>query len=214
LNQEATQQATQAPVQSEHRTETVPPQPPRYVERAPATLADDPLRRSPVLASILALVPGLGQAYTGYVRLGFIHAIVVAALISFMAASAEGALIPLAALFLSFFWLYGIVDAGRRAVLVNQALLGRLDVDLPVALSDPGFRGSLPGGVAVMALGAVLLANTLFDVSLRWVEDWWPAAVIAFGAFLIYRSVQDRWTGQGRPGGLDTTTQESAGEEL
>lgn len=208
------QQPTQPPAENEPRAETYPPQPPRYEHRPPATLAEDPLRRSPVLASVLALVPGLGQVYTGYVRLGFIHAIVVATLISFMAASVEGALIPLAALFLAFFWLYGIVDAGRRAVLVNQALLGRLDVDLPEALSNPKLRGSLPGGVAVMALGALLLANTLFDVSLRWVEDWWPIVVIGFGAFLIYRSVQDRLVGQGSRGGQGTTAEESAGEEL
>jgi len=208
------QQPTQPPAENEPRAETYPPQPPRYEHRPPATLAEDPLRRSPVLASVLALVPGLGQVYTGYVRLGFIHAIVVAALIAFMAATSAGSLLPLAAIFLAFFWLYGIVDAGRRAMLVNQALLGRLDIDLPNTLGEPAFRGSLPGGVAIVALGAILLANTLFDVSLRWVEDWWPAAVIAFGAFLIYRAVQDRQPGASPAGARSQGVDERPADEL
>lgn len=214
MTQEVTQQETQAAVQSDRRTEITPPQLPPYDQRYPATLRDDPLRRSPVLASILAVVPGLGQAYTGYVRLGFVHAIVVAVIITFIAATSAGALIPLAGIFLGFFWLYGIIDAGRRAVLVNQALLGRLDIDLPEAVGEPAFRGSLPGGLAVVALGVILLADTLFDVSLRWVEDWWPAAVIGFGAFLVYRAVQDRQAEQGHPGRMEPSAPEPPADEL
>lgn len=164
----------------------------RAAHPAPASLADDPLRRSPFIAATLSLMPGLGQVYTGYTRLGFGHAIVAAVVLAFLAEGAHGAMQPLGTVFLTFFWLYGIVDAARRAMLVNQALLGRLHMDLPEALGEPGFRGSLAGGLTLVALGALLLSNTLFGVSLEWLEQWWPVALIGFGAFLAYRALQDR----------------------
>lgn len=162
---------------------------------APTPLADDPRRRSPALACLLSAMPGLGHVYLGYIRLGFVHAIVIATILTLMAAEALGPLITMASVFLAFFWLYGIIDAGRRATLINQALLGRLDLDLPETVGEPGLRGSIPGGVALIVVGVLLLSNTLFGVSLVWIEDWWPAAVIGFGLYLVYQAVRDRWAG-------------------
>jgi hypothetical protein len=169
---------------------------PRADYSAPARLADDPLRRSPFVAALLSLAPGLGQVYCGYTRLGFIHAVVVVLLFGFLALDVSDPLAAIGGVFLSFFWLYGIVDAWRRAVLVNQSLLGRLHLELPDAVGEPGFRGSLAGGISLVALGALLLSNTLFGVSLDWVEDWWPVVLIGFGAFLAWRALQDRRTEQ------------------
>lgn len=162
---------------------------------APPPLADDPRRRSPALACVLSAMPGLGHVYLGYIRLGFVHAIVIGTILTLMASEALGPLITLASIFLAFFWLYGIIDAGRRATLINQALLGRLDLDLPETVGEPGLRGSIPGGVAIVFVGVLLLSNTLFSVSLEWIEDWWPVAVIGFGLYLVYRAVRDRWAG-------------------
>ncbi len=165
---------------------------PYAAHQVPATLADDPLHRSPLVAGLLSLAPGLGQVYCGYTRLGFLHAVVVVLMFGFLALDLSDPLSAIGSVFLTFFWLYGIVDAWRRAVLVNQSLLGRLHLDLPEAVGEPGFRGSLSGGVALVALGALLLSNTLFRVPLDWVEDWWPMALIAVGAWLTYRAVRDR----------------------
>ena len=41
-------------------------------------------------------------------------------------------------------------------------------------------------------MGLILLANTRFGVSLDWIEDWWPVAIIAFGGYLAYRAVQEK----------------------
>jgi hypothetical protein len=194
-----TQQVAQTP--QTHQTPEPPSSPPPPA-RAPATLADDPLRRSPFLAGLLSLVPGLGHVYLGYTRLGFIHAAVVVLLLSFLAWAIPGPLITLAATFMAFFWMYGIVDAARRAMLVNQALLGRLELDLPAIGGEPGFRGSLIGGAAITLVGVLLLSHTLFDVSLRWVEDWWPVALIGVGVYLVYRGVQDRQREEQEDGGL------------
>jgi hypothetical protein len=127
----------------------------------------------------------------GYYQRGFIHAIVVSSLISLLAVDI-GPLDPLASIFLAFFWLYNIVDAGRRALLYNEALAGRTGIELPEDFKTPGLAGSVPGGLAIVAVGGVLLSHTLFGVSLEWLNDWWPAALIVFGVYLVARSVMSR----------------------
>ena len=95
------------------------------------------------------------------------------------------------ALFLAFFWLYNIVDAGRRAALYNQALDGIGNLEMPKDLELP-FGGSLAGGAALAALGVILLLNTRFDMSLAWVGEWWPLALVLFGGYLIAKWWQSR----------------------
>ena len=71
-------------------TETLPPQaaaprPPADPPAAPASQylsILDSRRKSPGLACFLSLMPGLGQVYVGYYQRGFVHAAVVAALIT------------------------------------------------------------------------------------------------------------------------------------
>lgn len=162
-----------------------------YVTVPAMNLAGDPRRKSPLFASVLSMMPGLGQIYVGYYQRGFIHAIVVSTLISLLAVDI-GPLTPLAGLFLAFFWLYNIVDAGRRALFYNEALAGRSGIELPEDFKTPGLHGSIPGGLAIVALGGVLLSHTVFGVSLAWVNDWWPAALILFGVYLVARSVMTR----------------------
>lgn len=168
------------------------PQPaPAYVTAPAMSVLGDPRRKSPLFASFLSAMPGLGQIYVGYYQRGFINAIVVSVLITLLA-SRLGPLTPLAAVFLAFFWLYNIVDAGRRALLYNEALAGRSGIELPDELNAPALRGSIPGGLAIVAIGGVLLAHTRFGLPLDWVREWWPAALIAFGIYLVARSVTAR----------------------
>jgi TM2 domain-containing membrane protein YozV len=148
------------------------------------------LYKSPVLASFLSIFPGLGQVYVGYYQRGFAHMLTMALCITLLA-SGIGDLTPLVALFLAFFWLYNIVDAGRRAALYNQALDGIGKVEMPQDLELP-FGGSLVGGATVAVLGVLLLLNTRFDMSLAWVGEWWPLALVGFGVYLIAKWWQSR----------------------
>lgn len=43
-----------------------------------------------------------------------------------------------------------------------------------------------------LQLDACSAANTLFNLPLEWLNDWWPMAPIALGAYLIYRARQDQ----------------------
>ncbi len=156
-----------------------------------APAVNDPRRKKPFLASVLSIMPGLGQVYVGYYKRGFIHAITVALLITFLAAGII-ALAPLVGLFLAFFWLYNIVDAGRRASLYNQALAGGTAVELPEDFKAPSLGGSIAGGAALIVIGLILLSHTLFGASLEWLENWWPVAVIGFGGYLVFKAMQEK----------------------
>jgi hypothetical protein len=179
------------PIAGTHPTAAAPV----YVTVPAMSLTGDPRRKSPLFASALSIMPGLGQVYVGYYQRGFIHAIVVSCLIAILTTEL-GPLTPLVALFLAFFWLYNIVDAGRRGMLFNEALAGRTGIELPQDFATPGLRGSIPGGLAVAVVGGVLLAHTRFGMPLDWVREWWPAALVFFGVYLVGRAIMDRSKGE------------------
>lgn len=149
---------------------------------------EDPRLRSTALATVLSLMPGLGQVYLGYVQQGFLNIMVVASLIALLASDA-GALTPLLALFLAFFWLYNMIDANRRAILLNQRLLGLAPGELPEDIT-PSLRGSIFGGLALILGGLVALAHVRFGLSLAWVQHWWPMAIIGLGIYLVWKAVK------------------------
>ena len=149
--------------------------------------------KSPALACLLSGMPGVGQIYVGYYKLGFIHNIVFGSTIALLASGTFDALTPGLGIFLAFFFIYNVVDAGRRETLYNLAVDGVEGIDLPsMNVSLPGFGGSLGGGAALMALGAILLSNTLFGLSLDWIESWWPVAPIVVGAWLFVKALRER----------------------
>lgn len=179
-----------------HSTE--PPQPPSYQQPSPQApqarpvAYNDSRRKSPLLAAVLSFIlPGVGQVYIGYYQRGFIHAIVFALAITLLTTD-MGPATPLGAIFVAFFFLYNVVDAWRRASLYNYALDGGSEIQLPDDFQMPGFRGSVIGGASLVVVGAILLANTRFGMSLDWIEDWWPAAIIIFGGYLVFKAVQEK----------------------
>jgi hypothetical protein len=175
--------------------ETIPP--PRLaeqVQRPPAGAGrrdfyDDPRRKSPVLALVLSMMPGVGQIYVGYYQQGFTNALVVASIIAVLSSNMAGGAEPLFGIFLAFFWLFNIVDAWRRATFYNNALAGIGPANLPEDFAVTSGRGTLAGGVALVLVGVIALSHTLFGMPLEWIEKWWPLALIGVGAWLIYPTV-------------------------
>ena len=176
--------------------------PPRLAEPTPrppvATgrrdFYDDPRRKSPVLALVLSLMPGVGQIYVGYYQQGFTNAIVAASIITLLSTEMIPGAEPLFGIFLAFFWLYNVVDAWRRAVFYNNALAGIGPAVLPDDFAVTKGRGTLAGGIALLLVGAVALSHTLFGVPLEWLDKWWPLAVIGLGAWLAYPSIAKKKT--------------------
>lgn len=155
-------------------------------------------RKSPMLAGLLSLLPGAGQIYVGYYKLGFVHNFVFGATVVFLAAAENTAFEPLApalGIFLAFFVIYNVVDAGRRATLYNLALDGVEGIELPnmdLDLSLPNLEGSIAGGVALIVLGVVLLSNTLLGIPLDWLAAWWPVIPLGLGIHLLRKALKER----------------------
>ncbi len=146
----------------------------------------------PFLAGFLSgFFPGVGQLYVGYYRQGITLAILFAGIITLLAGGNVSPLEPFLGITLGFCWLYGIIDAARRAQAVNRHLDGFGDEPLPADYAAPE-GGSVFGGAVLVILGVVALLHTRFGLSLDWLADWWPVALIAVGAWLIRQSRKER----------------------
>ncbi len=169
------------------RVPNVPPQP---------HMGSDPRQKKPILALVLSLMPGLGQIYVGFYQQGFVNIIVVASIIAVLTRGVPEYMEPLLGLFLAFYWLYNIVDAGRRAAFYNQALAGITDTPVPAEFKSLTEKGSMVGGIALVLLGIFFLSHTRFGMPLEWLEQWWPMALVLAGVFLLYQN----WSnGKNRP---------------
>ena len=83
--------------------------------------------------------------------------------------------------------------AGRRANLYNLALDGMEGSELPgMNMALPGLGDSIGGGVALTAVGVILLVNTRFGITLDWIEEWWLVAPILVGAYRLTKALQER----------------------
>jgi hypothetical protein len=153
---------------------------------------DDPRLKSPLLAAVFSLMPGLGQIYIGYYAQGFINIVIIASVITILADDA-GRLTPFLALFLAFYWLYNVVDAARRATLYNQAIEGVAPAEYLASIQLPDKGGSLFWGALLILVGAVALSHTAYGYSLAWLDRWWPAVFVLIGLYLIYKSIETRW---------------------
>ncbi len=163
--------------------------------RPPSSRAyhDDPRRKSPVLALVLSLMPGVGQIYVGYYNQGFFNALVAASIIAMLNSEVGRGNEPFLGVFLGFFWMYNVVDAWRRAVFYNNALAGLGPATLPEDFTiAAGKRGSLAAGAGLMLVGGILLSHTVFNVPLDWLDRWWPVAFILVGVWLAYSSLSGR----------------------
>ena len=170
-----------------------PGAPPAGQPQSAWTQATDPRRKSPGLAAVLAVAPGLGHIYLGFYSRGFLNATVIISIISLLAAvRMPEVMYPLLGMFLPFYWLYSIVDAGRRAAYMNHVLEGGKLEELPQEFTMPQPGGSLGGGIALIVVGIVLLIHTLFDISLQWLEYWWPLLPVCIGIWLVARALLDR----------------------
>lgn len=146
-------------------------------------------RKSSALATMLSIMPGLGQVYVGYYQQGFINVLVVGSLIA-MLNDGVGSLLPLAGFFLVFYWLYNMVDAGRRASFYNLVLSRKDPAEMETA-PLPDDKASLLAGIALVFFGSLFLGHTVFGFSMEWLEDWWPLGLVILGLYLIFQAVTD-----------------------
>lgn len=157
------------------------------------TVLFNPRHKSPALTSVLSLAPGLGQIYLGYYLRGFAHFAVVAITIATLAEGRiPGFMYPLLGIFLPFFWLYNIIDAGRRAAYYNTVLEGNDPEGLQPEFDMPQRGGSMIGGLALIIGGLFLLIHIQFGFSFQWLETWWPIIPVFIGIYLFVKGLWER----------------------
>ena len=154
----------------------------------------DPRHKSPALAAVLSVFPGLGQLYIGYYVRGFAIAAVFLMLVM-ISASNRDPVGPVMAMFAMFFWGFNIIDAGRMAALYNHFTAGADTIQMPQDFRLPKMGGSILGGAVLLAFGGIALSNTAFGYPLDWLEDWWPIFPLALGAYLLARGAMDYMAG-------------------
>lgn len=145
-------------------------------------------QRSPALATLLSMMPGLGQIYLGYYQQGFVNIAVIAGCITALSSDRFDGLEPFIALGMAFYWLFNMIDANRRAHHFNRVAAGLGAEQLPDDFPLPKARGSKFGGVALIAVGVLFLLDLNFDIPLDWLADWWPLALVLIGARMVWTS--------------------------
>jgi len=145
--------------------------------------------KSPVLAGLLSVVPGIGQIFVGHYQRGFTNIVVIAMTVAFLNWARPVPLDILGGFFVGFYWIYNIVDAIRLAHFYNAALAGDSPTDQAIL---PSRGGTVIGGVVLVVVAFVLVLHTNGVIPLDWLETWWPLIPLLFGIYLIYRGVQDR----------------------
>jgi hypothetical protein len=154
-------------------------------------------RKSAGLAAVLSMFPGLGQVYVGAFRRGFTYAGIFAGFIVLLSSGAARGIEPAVGVMMSFFYFYNIFDAARMANLFNDTMDGAALEELRRDfLAGVGQRGSIGGGIALLAGGLLFLMHTWFDIDLEWLHDWWPLLPIGFGVWLLWAGIRDRQKGR------------------
>jgi TM2 domain-containing membrane protein YozV len=143
-----------------------------------------PAQVSPGLAFFLGLIPGVGAIYNGQYGKGLIHAVITGLLISIIEAEA-GDVTPLLAFVLMAWWLYMPLEAYHTA---RKRLAGEpVDEFSSLVNMRSATSSRFPtGAVLLIALGTLLLLNTLEILRFRHIIRWWPALLIAVGVYMLY----------------------------
>lgn len=136
--------------------------------------------KSPGLAATLSLMPGMGQIYVGYYTAGFLNLMIVASIITVLNSSLTHNVEPFFGLFLSFFWIFNMFDAAKRARLYNEYQLGREEAKAPT-------DSPLVGGIILLLLGLVLTLTITFNMDLEFLAPVWPLAILAIGVYMIFK---------------------------
>ncbi|HYG65820.1 MAG TPA: DUF5668 domain-containing protein [Thermoanaerobaculia bacterium] len=179
-------QPSQQPPSPPYAAAPPPPSTPAHAILSPPAGTGDPLRRkSPKLAALLSVFPGLGNIYNGLYLRGFTFFAIFMGLIGM----AEHEEVFVAAIM--FFGLFNIIDAYRQATLINYGYaqdLGILDMpEVPKA-----GQGGIIAGVVLTLIGLFALLERFFSVNLEFLFDLWPAALMLIGLWLVVSSVRER----------------------
>jgi hypothetical protein len=146
--------------------------------------------KSPALAGLLSMFPGLGHLYLGLYQRAFAFAGAFIVSISF---SAHGRAETFFGPMIAFVWFFAIIDAVRQAKAINRGYVAAGGYAPSAQLRRAEGTASLTWGVILVGLGAIWLLDryNLLDRLLDAVPDWGgPVAFILLGLVLILTHVK------------------------
>jgi hypothetical protein len=158
-----------------------------YCEDCLATLVTTPTGTSggsnPGIACALGFIPGLGAVYNGEYAKALIHIAVFGGIIAMLSADVSDATQAIFIVSLVVFYLYMPLDAYRVAKARRQGeavspLLGATGANRPM------------GAFVLIALGVLFLLSNFGLLRSEWIARGWPVALIAIGAWMLFRRVQ------------------------
>lgn len=154
---------------------------PAYSRATPTAMPE----KVPMTASLLSVVPGLGNIYNGLYARGIAFFLIQFSLFRIAVATERDEDLALLIPSLIFFWLFNIFDAYRQALLIN--LGGGDRVGETLRRSEAG--GLLFPGLVLVGIGAIGAADRYLGFDLWHLFDHWPALILAAGVALVARAV-------------------------
>ena len=142
------------------------------------------LRRSnsPLVATLLSFVPGLGAAYNGQTSKAIVHFAIFASFFQ-LAIVTESVDFGLPLFVAGFFgtWLFSAVDAYRTAQLLRAGLAPDTEQDV---IARRLYGSPLAWSITLMVLGAIFLVHSIIGIRLP-VRQFLPVLLLLLGAYML-----------------------------
>jgi len=158
---------------------------------------------SPGLAFLLGLIPGVGAIYNGQYVKGLIHVVVLGILISIVSSGeASGGMEPLFGMMIAVWVFYMAFEAYHTA---KKRQLGQPvdEFSSIVPLRRQPGQSQFPVAPAfLIAVGVLFLLNNMGIIRFYQLIQYWPVALIALGAYMLYEriSTSESTSGSGPTG--------------
>jgi TM2 domain-containing membrane protein YozV len=142
---------------------------------------------SPGLAFLLGLIPGVGAIYNGQYVKGLVHVVILGVLISIVSSGSADGMEPLFGMMIGAWVFYMAFEAYHTA---RKRQLGLVVDEFSSIVPMRGRPSSFPAGpVALIGIGVLFLLNTLDIIRFSQLVHYWPVALIALGAYMLYERV-------------------------
>lgn len=152
---------------------------------------------SPGLAFGLGLIPGVGAIYNGQYAKGLTHVVIFGLFISILANGPDRGYTPLLALLMVGFCCYMPFEAYHTALRRQR---GQIEDEFSSLLPVHGSSRFPIAPVVLIALGALFLLHNLDMIDFeRWMR-YWPALLIALGAYMLIARMNASGSGSRTPG--------------
>jgi Domain of unknown function (DUF5668) len=163
---------------------------------------------SPGLAFLLGLIPGVGAIYNGQYVKGLVHVIILGVLISIVSSDSAGGFEPLFGMLIGVWVFYMAFEAyhtARKRQLGEQ--VDEFSSIVPLRASPASSR--FPAGpVVLIAVGVLFLLNTMDILRFGVLIRYWPVALIALGAYMLYERITPADRSMQAPSGMPEASRE------